>query len=112
MKNGSTSEQLKVQKQDILSSEKKIEINQDSNQENKFSINLENRRIGSLAFNIEICIDTQWDSFSLLNQANDQTFSTCISSISSRADFLSDFEELTQKNYKDEESIYLLRKDC
>lgn len=42
MKNGTIFENLNLQRQELQSSERKIEITQDSNQENSFSINLEN----------------------------------------------------------------------
>ena len=43
MTNGSISEQLKLQELDSQSCERKIAISQDSNQENLFSVNLENK---------------------------------------------------------------------
>ena len=51
MRNSPIAEQLKLQEKDIQSSERKIEINQVSNQEYLFSINLENKKISNQSFN-------------------------------------------------------------
>ena len=47
MKNGTIFENLNLQRQELQSSERKIEITQDSNQENSFSINLENEVVNN-----------------------------------------------------------------
>lgn len=47
MKNRSTSKQLQLQKQEFKSNERKVENNQDKNQEKLFSINIENKEENS-----------------------------------------------------------------
>lgn len=51
MKNSCMSEWLKLQQQQIQSGEREIEINQVSNQENLFSVNLENKKTNNTSFN-------------------------------------------------------------
>lgn len=51
IKNGSISEQFKLQQQEIQSSERKIEVNLDSKQEISLSINLDNKESPNLTFN-------------------------------------------------------------
>lgn len=51
MKNGSISEQSKLQEQEIQSSERKIDAKLNSNQEISLSINLENNKSNNLTFN-------------------------------------------------------------
>ena len=77
MKNGSISEQFELQEQEIQSSERKTEINQDSNQENLFSINLENKAV--------------------TNQKNSQTLNSFLSLISSGPDYMTNLEEQIPK---------------
>lgn len=52
MKNSSTVEQLKLQEKCIQSDKRKIEVNQVSNQEYLFSINLENKKIIKQSFDM------------------------------------------------------------
>ena len=54
MKNGSIVEQLELQKQELQYSERKTEISQDSNQENSFSINLNNKLANKRIDNIDV----------------------------------------------------------
>lgn len=51
IKNGSISEQFKLQQQEIQSSERKIEVNLDSKQEISLSINLDSKESPNLTFN-------------------------------------------------------------
>lgn len=53
MKNGCISELFKLQQQQIQSGERETEINQVSNQENLFSVNLENKKISNISFNTD-----------------------------------------------------------
>lgn len=92
MKNGSISEQFELQEQEIQSSERKTEINQDSNQENLFSINLENKEASNQAFNTNPHIFTPQENNTSINPSfynkNNQTSNSFISFISSqKADF-------------------------
>lgn len=80
MKNGTIFENLNLQRQELQSSERKIEITQDSNQENSFSINLENEVVN--------------------NKKNSQTLTSLLSLISSRADYTANFEEQIPKAKK------------
>lgn len=72
MKNGSISEQFELQEQEIQSSERKTEINQDSNQENLFSINLENKEIDHTSSNTGSNIDKEKDDRIPTHQSNNQ----------------------------------------
>ena len=71
IKNGTISELFQLQEQEIRSCERKTEINQDSNQENSFSINLENKEASNQAF----------------NQKHNKTFDSLFSFVSSKAAF-------------------------
>lgn len=79
LKNSSISEQLKQQEQELQPKEKKIGINQ----ENLFSINLENRKAGYQACNSDIHITIEGESKTSVNrsfnQGNDQTPDSLIS---------------------------------
>ena len=102
MKNGSISEQFELQEQEIQSSERKTEINQDSNQENLFSINLENKEASNQAFNTTPHIFTPQENNTSINPSfynkNNQTSNSFISFISSqKADFQFNTEEQIPK---------------
>lgn len=102
MKNGSISEQFELQEQEIQSSERKTEINQDSNQENLFSINLENKEASNQAFNTNPHIFTPQENNTSINppfyNKNNQTSNSFISFISSqKADFQFNSEEQIPK---------------
>ena len=102
MKNGSISEQFELQEQEIQSSERKTEINQDSNQENLFSINLENKEASNQAFNTNPHIFTPQENNTSINPSfynkNNQTSNSFISFISSqKADFQFNSEEQIPK---------------
>ena len=56
MKNGTIFERLNLQGQELQSNDRKTEINQDSNQENLFSINTESKEAKSQVFNTDISI--------------------------------------------------------
>ena len=73
IKNGSTFEQLKVQEQGILSSERKAGINPDSNQESLLSINLENKKTTNYTFNTESNIATQQEYNVFINLFSNAT---------------------------------------
>ena len=66
MKNSSISEQLKLQQQDFQHSKRKIEINQHSNQENLFSINLKEERISNLFFDSDYKMITKQKNENLI----------------------------------------------
>ena len=77
MKNGTIFERLNLQGREIQSSERKVEISLDSNKENSYSINLENKAVN--------------------NQKNSQTLNSFLSLISSGADYMTNLEEQTPK---------------
>lgn len=100
-KNGSMSEQLKLQEQEpeIQSIERKIEINHDSNQENK--------EISNLSYNVDSEIDKEKDKQITTHQLNNQKSSilaySLASFITSSANFLSNsniYEEQISKPKK------------
>lgn len=77
MKNGTIFERLNLQGREIQSSERKVEISLDSNKENSYSINLENKAVN--------------------NQKNSQTLNSFLSLISSGADYMTNLEEQIPK---------------
>ncbi|MFR8835596.1 DUF5712 family protein [Bacteroides nordii] len=87
IKNGSISNQLKLQKQKIEYSERKTEIYQNSNRENLFSINLADKEVNNQPLNIDVHITTKQESYtstnSSFNQENDPILSSLISFIPS-----------------------------
>ena len=97
MKNGSTSEQLKLQEKEFQFSGGKLEIKQDSDQENLFSVNIENKEADDQTFSAESLITTKQESNiskkTSLDQENDQTSNLFISFTSSTANFLINPEE-------------------
>ena len=72
MKNTSVAYQLKLQEKNIQSGERRVEVNQDSNQENLFSVNLENKKVSNHVYNMDSHIVTQQESSTLSNQSLDQ----------------------------------------
>ena len=96
MKNGSISEQAKLQEQEIQSSESKAGINQGSNQENLLSINLENK--GTIHISIKQENNTLTNpSF---DQKNNQLSDSFISIVPSGIIFPSNYEEQMSKSKK------------
>lgn len=91
IKNGSTFEQLKVQEQDILSSERKAGINPDSNQESLLSINLENKKTTNYTFNTESNIATQQEYNVFINLFSNATL---------ESNFPHNYEKQTKKEKK------------
>lgn len=67
MKNSSISEQLKQQEVNIQSDERKIKVNQNSNQENFFSINPENKETNDQTFNANTYISPKQESNTSVN---------------------------------------------
>lgn len=63
MKNGCISELFKLQQQQIQSGERETEISQVSNQENLFSVNLENKKISNISFNTDRKTDRDNDTY-------------------------------------------------
>ncbi|MFV0588841.1 DUF5712 family protein [Bacteroides reticulotermitis] len=104
MKNGSIYEQLKQQEQEIQSSERKIEIKQDCNQENLFSVNIENKEADNQTFSAGSLITTKRESNvfkkTSFDQENNQTSNLFISFTSSGAIFLTNPEEKEVKSKK------------
>lgn len=72
MKNTSVAYQLKLQEENIQSGKRRVEVNQDSNQENLFSVNLENKKASNHVYNMDSHIVTQQESSTLSNQSLDQ----------------------------------------
>ena len=101
MKSGFISNQLKLQKQEIQSSERKTEIYQNSNRENLFSINLENKEANNRSLNIGVNITTKQESYtstnSYFNQENNSISSSFISLIPSEAVLPVNWEEQKPK---------------
>ena len=96
MKNGSISEQAKLQEQEIQSSESKAGVNQGSNQENLLSINLENK--GTIHISIKQENNTLTNpSF---EQKNNQLSDSFISIVPSGIIFPSNYEEQISKSKK------------
>ena len=87
MKNSPISEQVKLQEQNIQSSERETEVNQDGNIDNLLSINLENMKASNLIFNPDIHVATKQESTvsknTLLNQCNSISNYLSIASIPS-----------------------------
>ena len=63
MKNSSVSEQLKLQEYDVLYNDRKIDISQDGNQENKSSIHLPFKQINIQASNLSILLSPVESNF-------------------------------------------------
>lgn len=78
MKNGSISNQLKLQKQEIQSNRGKTEINQNDNRENLFSTNLKNKETNNQPLNIDVHITTKQESYTSISPSltlpNNQSF--------------------------------------
>lgn len=72
MKNGTIFERLNLQGQELQSNDKKTEINQDSNQENLFSIKLESKEIDYTSCNTGNNIDKEKDNRIPTHRSNNQ----------------------------------------
>lgn len=95
IKNGSMSEQLKLQEQEIQSIEKRTAVNQDNNQENK--------EISSLSYNVDSEIYKESHKQITTHQLNNQNNGILASFITPSANFLSNsniYEELIPKPKK------------
>lgn len=104
MKNNSISEQLKQQEVNIQSCERKMEVNQNSNQENMLSNNPESKKANSKAFNTDENIATKQESDTSIspsvNQNNNQTSDVVLSLTTSRTDLTFNNEDQTPKSKK------------
>lgn len=100
MKNNSISEQLKQQEANIQSCERKMEVNENSNQENMLSNNSENKKENSKAFNTDENIVTKQECETSVNQNNNQTSDVVISLTTSRIDLTFNNEDQTPKSKK------------
>lgn len=72
MKNGTIFERLNLQGQELQSNDKKTEIDQDSNQENLFSIKLESKEIDHTSCNTGNNIDKEKDNRIPTHRSNNQ----------------------------------------
>jgi hypothetical protein len=72
MKNGTIFERLNLQGQELQSNDKKTAINQDSNQENLFSIKLESKEIDHTSCNTGNNIDKEKDNRIPTHRSNNQ----------------------------------------
>lgn len=72
MKNGTIFERLNLQGQELQSNDKKTAIDQDSNQENLFSIKLESKEIGHTSCNTGNNIDKEKDNRIPTHRSNNQ----------------------------------------
>ncbi len=104
MKNGTIFERLNLQGQELQSNDRKTEINQDSNQENLFSINTESKEAKSQVFNTDISIAIKQENKTSanlsFNQEKAQTIDLLISFASSGAGSLPNNEEEMLKSQK------------
>ena len=104
MKNGFIYEQLKQQEEEIQSSERKIEIKQGCNQENLFSVNIENKEADNQTFSTGSLITTKRESNvfkkTSSDQESNQTSNLFISFTSLGATFLTNPEEKEVKPKK------------
>ena len=100
MKNGSITEQLKLQEYENQSSERKTEIKKDGNQENLFSINLENNEANNQAFNTDTHIVPKQKIDTSFNHRNNQTFCSFMPSIPLGIDFSLNHEKPMPKPKK------------
>ena len=104
MKNGTIFERLNLQGQELQSNDRKTEINQDSNQENLFSINTESKEAKSQVFNTDISIAIKQENKTSanlsFNQEKAQTIDLLISFASSGAGSLPNHEEEMLKSQK------------
>ena len=100
MKNNSISEQLKQQEANIQSCERKMGVNQNSNQENMISNNSESNKENSKAFNTDENIVTKQECETSVNQNNNQTSDVVISLTTSRIDLTFNNEDQTPKSKK------------
>ena len=100
MKNNSISEQLKQQEANIQSCERKMGVNQNSNQENMLSNNSESKKENSKAFNTDENIVTKQECETSVNQNNNQTSDVVISLTKSRIDLTFNNEDQTPKSKK------------
>ena len=82
IKNGFIAEQLKLQEQELQWNKRKIEIKKGGNQENKFSINPDNKRTSNLLSNI----NRKSNTYNLENQIHGIHIDSLISSILSNTD--------------------------
>lgn len=100
MNNNSISEQLKQQEANIQSCERKMEVNQNSNQENTLSNNPESKKANSKAFNTNENIATKQECDTSVNQNNNQTSDVVISLTTSRTDLTFNNEDQIPKSKK------------
>ena len=104
MKNNSISEQLKQQEVNIQSCERKMEVNQNSNQQNMLSNNPESKKANSKAFNTDENIATKQENDTSIspsvNQNNNQTSDVVLSLTTSRTDLTFNNEDQTPKSKK------------
>lgn len=104
MKNGTIFERLNLQGQELQSNDKKTAIDQDSNQENLFSINTESKEAKSQVFNTDISIAIKQENKTSanlsFNQEKAQTIDLLISFASSGAGSLPNHEEEMLKSQK------------
>lgn len=111
--NSTISEQKKLQEQEFQFNERKIVINQYSNQENALSINHGNKEIDSLSFNIDRESDKQIITPQLNNQKSNIFSYSLPSFIRPAADFLSNSniskEQIPNKPKKRKDTEYNIR---
>lgn len=104
MKNGSISEQIKLQRQNIQSCGRKVDVNQNSNQENLFSIKLESKKASNQDFNADTHIASKQENPTSINPSFQQSSNPLISSlnsfISSREDFPNHPDNLEKQLFK------------
>ena len=108
MKNGCISELFKLQQQQIQSGERETEINQVSNQENLFSVNLENKKISNISFNTDRKTDRDNDTYIPKIQSGRQESN--ISPCSLTTFVLSGIDLLSNPNISEEQKSKLKKK--
>lgn len=88
MKNRSVSKQLKLQEQEFQSSERKAEVNQNSNQENLYSFNLENKKVNNHTVCIKNNNHIKLDNYASQNTSRNPEYSQFLYLVSSKMRFL------------------------
>ena len=96
IKNGSISNQLKLQKQEIQYSERKTEIYQNNNRENLFSSNIENKEVNNHTSKVNIHISRHQS----ISKESKISTSLLIPFALSKADFLSNSDNPEEINPK------------
>lgn len=105
MKNRYVSKQLKLQEQEFQSSERKAEVNQNSNQENLYSFNLENKKVNNHTVCIKNNNHIKLDNHASQNTSSNPEYSQFLYLVSSKMSFLHNQEVQKPKPKKKKNKI-------